>query len=228
MREGEVDRVVGRLGVDPRLHALGVVVRREGRQRHLGDRGALVGALDGEPAVGELEVVDARLEQVRRQRLGLLDDLVGGQHQRLAADHQGPRAVGVQALVRDLGVAVQDLDVLEGHAEPVGDDLAERRLVALAVRARPVMTSTLPVGSIRIVGVLPATGAVVELAEHPTGRQAAHLGERRDADARAGPGRCPPGAAAARPGARRSRTSPWPWPWPPRSCRSRRSCPRPW
>ena len=37
--------------------------------------------------------------------------------------------------MRDLGVAVQDLDVLEGDAEPVGDDLAERRLVALAVRA---------------------------------------------------------------------------------------------
>jgi hypothetical protein len=35
---------------------------------------------------------------------------------------------------RDLRVAVQDLDVLERHAELVGDDLAERRLVALAVR----------------------------------------------------------------------------------------------
>ena len=38
-------------------------------------------------------------------------------------------------LVRDLGVAVQHLDVLERDAEPVGDDLAERRLVPLAVRA---------------------------------------------------------------------------------------------
>ena len=44
-------------------------------------------------------------------------------------------------------------------------------------------TSTLPVGSIRIVGVLPAAGAVAELAEDPRRREAAHLGERRDADA---------------------------------------------
>ena len=39
-------------------------------------------------------------------------------------------------LTRLPGVAVQDLDVLERHAELVGDDLAPRRLVALAVRGR--------------------------------------------------------------------------------------------
>ncbi len=52
-----------------------------------------------------------------------------------AADDERARAVGVQALDGDLGVAVEDLDVLERHAEPVGDDLAPRRLVALAVRS---------------------------------------------------------------------------------------------
>ena len=38
--------------------------------------------------------------------------------------------------MRDLGVAVQHLDVLEGHPESVRDDLAERRLVALPVGTR--------------------------------------------------------------------------------------------
>ena len=46
------------------------------------------------------------------------------------------RDVGVEAPGCDLGVPVQDLDVLEGDPEPVGDDLAERRFVALPVRAR--------------------------------------------------------------------------------------------
>ena len=45
---------------------------------------------------------------------------------------------------------MQHLDVLERHAELVGDELAPRRLVALAVRVEPVTTSTLPVGSIRM------------------------------------------------------------------------------
>ena len=67
-----------------------------------------------------------------------------------AADDQRARAVGVHALRRGPGVAVQHLDVLERHAELVGDDLAPRRLVPLAVRRAPVTTSTLPVGSIRI------------------------------------------------------------------------------
>ena len=50
VREGEVHRVVGRVGVERRLDAVGQVVRREGRQRDLADRQALVGALDAEPA----------------------------------------------------------------------------------------------------------------------------------------------------------------------------------
>ena len=106
----------------------------EALQRDVRQADALVGALHVELSGAELDVVDVGLEQVRRDRLGLLDDLVGGQDQRLTADHERPRPVGVQALVGDLGVAVQDLDVLERHAEPVGDDLAPGRLVALAVR----------------------------------------------------------------------------------------------
>ena len=183
MREVEVDRVVRRVGVERRLDPVGQVVRGEDRHRDLADRHALVGAADREPAAGELDVVDRRLEQVRRDRLGLLDHLVGGPDQRLATDDQRPRAVGVEALGRDLGVAVQHLDVLERDAEPVGDDLAERRLVALAVRGGAGDDLDLAGGQHPHARVLPAAGAVVERAEHPGRRQAAHLGERRDADA---------------------------------------------
>ena len=146
-------------------------------------RDALVGAADGEPAVGVVEVVLVGLEQVRGEVPGLVDDLVDRLHQRLAADHERARAVGVEPAVRDLGVAVQHLDVLERHAEPVGDDLAERRLVALAVGARAGDDLDLAGGEHPHARVLPAAGAVVEAAQHPARRQAAHLGEGRDADA---------------------------------------------
>ena len=110
---------------------------------------ALVGAPDAEATGAELDVVDRGLEQVGRDGLGLLDDLVGGPDERLASDDERARAVGVEAAVGDLGVAVQDLDVLEGDPEAVGDDLAERRFVSLPVGGAPVMISTLPVASIR-------------------------------------------------------------------------------
>jgi hypothetical protein len=84
---------------------------------------------------------------------------------------------------RHLGVTVKDLDVLERHAEPVGDDLAERRLVALAVGARPGDDLDLAEGGHPDRGVLPAAGAIGERSQHPAGGQAAHLGEGRDADA---------------------------------------------
>jgi hypothetical protein len=98
----------------------------------------------------ELQVVLAGLEQVCGDLAGLGDHLLRGVDHRGPADDQRPGAVGVQAARGDRGVAVQHLDVLERHAELVGDELAPRRLVALAVRVEPVTTSTLPVGSIRI------------------------------------------------------------------------------
>ena len=99
------------------------------------------------------------------------------------ADRQRPRPVGVQALGRDLGVAVQHLDVLERHAELVGDDLAPRRLVPLAVRAGSGDDLDLAGGQHPDRRVLPAAGAVGQRAEHPGRGEAAHLGEGRDADA---------------------------------------------
>ena len=187
VREVEVHRVVGGLGVQRGLHVLGVGVRREGGRGQLLDGDALVGAADTEPPTDVLEVVGGGLEQVGRERPGLLDDLVDGLDQRLAADDEGARAVGVQALGRDLGVAVQDLDVLEGDAQPVGDDLAEGRLVALPVRGGAGDDLDRAGGEHPDAGVLPAAGAVVELAQHPRRCEPAHLGEGRDPDAELDP-----------------------------------------
>ncbi len=229
VREGEVDRVVGGVGVDARLGALGQVVRGEGREGDVGDADALVGALDAEPAAGELEVVDVGLEQVRGEDLGLLDHLVGRQHQR---PHRRRRASGSRRcpspLGHDRGVAVQHLDVLERDAQPVGDDLAPGRLVPLAVRGGAGEHLDLAGGQHPDAGVLPAAGAVAQRAEHARRRQAAHLGERRDADAELDRVVALATRASARRAARRSRRSPWPWRWRPRSCRSRRSCRPPW
>ena len=83
----------------------------------------------------------------------------------------------------DRGVAVQHLDVLERDAELVGDELAPRRLVPLAVRGRAGDDLDLAGGQHPDRGLLPAAGAVGERAEHPGGRQAAHLGEGGEADA---------------------------------------------
>ena len=75
------------------------------------------------------------------------------------------------------------LDVLERHAELVGDDLAPRRLVALAVRGRAGDHLDLAGGQHPDRHRLPAAGAVAQRAEHPRRRQPAHLGVGGDADA---------------------------------------------
>ena len=83
----------------------------------------------------------------------------------------------------DLGVAVQHLDVLERHSELVRDDLAPRRLVALAVRRRAGDHLDLAGGQHPDRRVLPAARAVGQRAEGARRGKTAHLGERRHADA---------------------------------------------
>ena len=183
VRVGEVLRVEGGVGVQRRLDTVGQVVRGEHGERDVGHAHALVGAPDGEAAALEVEVVGVGLQDVGRDDLGLVDHLLGRLDHRDAADDQRAGAVGVQAPGRDLGVPVQHLDVVERHAQLVGDDLAPRRLVALAVCARAGDDLDLAGGQHPDRRGLPAAGGVVQRAEHPGGRQAAHLGEGRDADA---------------------------------------------
>ena len=74
------------------------------------------------------------LELVRRDVARLLDDALRRVVGRDAADGEASAAVRVHPERRDRRVAVQHLDVFVADAEPVGDDLGQRRLVALTVR----------------------------------------------------------------------------------------------
>jgi hypothetical protein len=136
VREGEVVRVERGLGVQVGLDSVRQVVRGERRQRDLADLDTLVGALDAEPAGAELQVVGTGLEHVRRDHAGLVDHLVGRLEHRHGPYRERPRPIGVHASGGHLGVTVQHLDVVEGHAQLVSDDLAPGGLVALTVRAR--------------------------------------------------------------------------------------------
>ncbi len=85
-------------------------------------------------AVLELDVGVGRLEQVRGDLLRLVGELARHHRGRRAADGRRARRVGAEAVRRVVGVALDHLDVGHRDAELVGDDLGERRLVALALR----------------------------------------------------------------------------------------------
>src|SRR5215211_1534847 len=92
----------------------GQVVGEEGREGDVRDRLGPVGrAPDPQHTLGELDVLLGHLELVSGDLPGLGDDLLGRLLHGHAAGGQAATAVGVQALGRDRGVAVQDLDVFE-------------------------------------------------------------------------------------------------------------------
>ena len=128
-------RVVDVRRLEARLHPVGEVVRRPGLERGLGDGHPAVGAaLHGVPAALELEVVLRHLELMSDDDAHLVEHLAGGLVERDAADGEATAAVRVHAKGDDRRVAVQDLDVVDVDAEPVGGDLRDRRHVTLAVR----------------------------------------------------------------------------------------------
>ena len=83
--------------------------------------------------IDPLQVVHAALEQVRRQVRRLLADLARGDGRRGTRGRCAPTGVGTQAIWRRIGIAVLDLDILDGQAKLLGHDLGERGLVALAL-----------------------------------------------------------------------------------------------
>ncbi len=133
-REGEVLRVVERRLLQSRLELVDrVLVRHIGGQGDLAERLLLVGALDLVGAVLEHDVGFGRLEKMACDLAALVDHLVQGIDDRGATDRQRARAIGAHAERHLGGVAVDDIDLLHGDAELVGDDLREGRLMALAV-----------------------------------------------------------------------------------------------
>src|SRR4030095_9619511 len=135
--EAEVRGIVkGRL-LEPGLEPLRIVVRHVRGEGHGAKRDRLAGsAFDGELATTELDVTRRRLEQVRRDLLTLLDDLVERHENGGAADRRRTAALGAHAERERPGVAVHDLDLLDRDTELVGRELGERRLVSLPVRVR--------------------------------------------------------------------------------------------
>ena len=172
----------------------------------------------GELAVLELDVGVGRFEQVRGDLLRLVGELARHHRGGRAADRRRARRVGAEAVRRVVGVALHHLDVGDRDAELVGDDLGERRLVALALRLHAELEDRLAGGvHAQLGGVDHLEPEDVVLLRRPG---ADRLGEVRDADAdqpalgarlrllraqrrRSRPRRAP---CAARWGSRRSRT----------------------
>ncbi len=121
----------------------------------------------------ELQVVLARLQQVRGHLPCLLHHLARSAVHRGPAHDERAGAVGVHAL--GAAVAVHHLDVLEGHPEHIGGDLAPAGHMTLPVRVVPVTTSTLPVGSMRMLAASQPPAAYRRSPQHPAGREPAHL-----------------------------------------------------
>ena len=78
-----------------------------------------------------------RLERLGRDPQRLLPGARRGQVDGGAAHHRGARRERADGVRHPAGVAGDDLDVLERHAEHVGGDLGEHRRVALALRGQP-------------------------------------------------------------------------------------------
>ena len=80
-----------------------------------------------------------RLQPFGGEIAAALDHHVGGALQGRAADDGRGRAAGAAAVRDGAGVALADLDAVDRHAQHRGDDLAEHRLVALALALRAGM-----------------------------------------------------------------------------------------
>ena len=135
-REGEVGRVVERAFLEARLHAVRQIMRGVGGERDHRQRDRLVGAGDLELAVLDDDVVFGRLELMGRDLLGLGFDLFHRLQDRGEADGRRARAIGAHAELHFVGVAMDDLHLADRNAEAFGNELAEGRLMTLAVAVR--------------------------------------------------------------------------------------------
>src|SRR5262249_47096301 len=73
----------------------------------------------------------ARLEHVSGNFLTLRDDLIGRFHQRRTPDGNGTRPIGSQPKLNLVGIAEDDLHVIEGNTELFRSDLSKRCFVPL-------------------------------------------------------------------------------------------------
>ena len=87
------------------------------------------------PTISRSSAEHSRASDGHPQRLGL--HRAGRQRHRRAGHHRRPGGESADGVTEPAGVAGGDPDRLERHAELVGDDLREHRLVALALRGQP-------------------------------------------------------------------------------------------
>ena len=131
-------RLVPRRDLDARLHprrqCVGVQISdgADLGERDLGARHAL----DRHDTADQLEVFRRRLEQVCGDLQHFRARLVRGLHRRSAGDGRGAAAAGPRAVRRRGRVALVEPDVVDIHAELVGDHLDDGRLQALPMAAR--------------------------------------------------------------------------------------------
>ena len=111
----------------------------------------------------------------------LVPDLAGDQRRGGARHRRRAAAVGAQPERGLVGVAVHDLDVGGRDADLLGDDLGERRLVALALALHDTRTTALPVGWMR--SSEPSAMPRPRMSMSLRGPGADGLGEEGDADA---------------------------------------------
>ena len=86
-----------------------------------------------ERALRKVEVDRDGFEQMGGDLFALVDDFVHRLDDSGAADGKRTGSIGAHAELDLVGIPVDDLDILDRHAEPVGDQLGEGRFVALAV-----------------------------------------------------------------------------------------------
>ena len=87
-----------------------------------------------ERPVLQLDVGVGRFEQVGGDLLRLVGELARDHRGRRTSRGRRPGRIGAEPVRRVVGVAFDDLDVGDRYADLVGDDLGERRLVALPLR----------------------------------------------------------------------------------------------
>src|SRR5690606_19989513 len=117
-----------------RRHALRHVPGQVGRAGDLLEGLDPIGrALDVVAALVEDDVVRGDFQQVRRDLGALVPDLAGGVDERGAADRGAAAAVRPHAEGDAPGVAVDDLDIVQRHAQLLGYQLGEGRLLTLPV-----------------------------------------------------------------------------------------------
>src|SRR5699024_110743 len=110
-------------------------------------------------------------------------DFLCARRQRAPADRRRPRAVGPPPFGHFVGIALDDLDIVVGNPEFVGDALGVGGPVALSVARGTTASSHFPTGMDTNYPICPETGLCGELGRQPRRCEATRLDVTRQADA---------------------------------------------